>query len=271
MWATLALSALTLTPSQGGSLAIKNPRPTYGILGQERKDKKLLIGDVLTLAYDVEGLQTQEDGLVKYSISMELLDKAGKSQFKQEAQDYETVNSLGGNRVTAFAVVEIRTDTKPGDYVLKVTIKDRLANASRDLSYPFEVAPASLGFVQCTLAYPAGEYRAAPPIAAPGQAYWVNFAVVGFELDKKNSQPNLSVEMRIIDTADGKPTLAKTPRLDVDGAKSQIDERWKKVLPLQFPLQLNRPGRFVIEMTVKDNISNKTAKQTLEFTVQETR
>src|SRR5262249_22379270 len=97
MWASLALSAaLTLTPAQG-KLDLVNPRPTFGILGQERKDKKVLVGDVFTLAFDVVGLQTKEDGQIQYSIGMELLDKQGKSQFKQEPRDLEAVNSLGGN------------------------------------------------------------------------------------------------------------------------------------------------------------------------------
>jgi len=266
MWASLALSALVLAPSQGGNLAIKNPRPTYGILGQERKDKKVLVGDVFTLAYDIEGLQTKEDGTIQYSVGMELLDKAGKSQFKQEPQDLESVNSLGGTRATAFAVAEIRTDTKPGDYVMKVTVTDRLAKTTKELSYPFEVAAPTLGFVQCCLAYPDDKYRPAPPVAAVGQTYWVNFAVVGFELNKKDMQPNFSVEMRVLDEK-GQPTVAKPSTGGIDGSKNPVDERYKKVLPFQFALQLNRPGRYTVELKVKDNVNNKTATQTMEFSV----
>jgi hypothetical protein len=267
MWTPLALSAvLALAPAQGGNLAIKNPRLTYGLLGQERKEKKVMLGDVFTLAFDIDGLQALEDGSIQYSMAMELFDKSGKSQFKQEAQNLDTTNSLGGNSVPAYAIVEIRTDTKPGDYVLKVMVTDRLGKTSKELVYPFEITAPTLGFVQVTLQYPDREYRAAPPIAAVGQTYWVNFTAVGFELDKKAMQPNFTVEMRVLD-AGGKPTLAKTPSATIDGSKKPVDEAFKKMVPFQFPLQLNRPGRYTIEMSIKDNVTGQTKKQTLDFEV----
>jgi hypothetical protein len=34
---------------------------------------------------------------------------------------------------------------------------------------------------------------------------------------------------------------------------------------------LNRPGKYTIEMTIKDNVSGKTVRQTLDFTVIESR
>jgi len=266
MWASLALSAMVLAPSQGGNLTLKNPRPTYGIFGQERKEKMVLVGDVFTLAFDIQGLQTQEDGKIQYSIGMELLDAAGKSQFAQQPKDLEAVNSLGGDTMPAFALVEIRTDTKPGNYTLKVTVTDRVNKATKDLTHPFVVGPPTLGFVQCSLAYPDKDYRPAPPVAAPGQTYWVNFAVVGFDLEKTKNQPQFNVEMRILD-ANGKPTLPKPATGGIDGLKNPVDEPFKKILPFQFALQLNRPGRYTIELKVTDKVSGKTATQTMEFAV----
>src|SRR5580658_6491289 len=106
MWATLALAtALNLAPAQSGTLQLKNDRFTYGELGQERKDAKLLPGEILVVAYDIEGLKTSEAGQVQYSMILDLLNKDGKSQFKQEPEDMVATNSLGGNRVPAFAKV----------------------------------------------------------------------------------------------------------------------------------------------------------------------
>src|SRR5215469_8307877 len=78
MWTTLALmSALNWTPAQAGKLELKNDRVTYGILGQERKDTAYLPGDLVVLAFDIEGLTVKDDGQVKYSMSMELTDSKG--------------------------------------------------------------------------------------------------------------------------------------------------------------------------------------------------
>ena len=89
MWATLAIaSALSLAPAQAGKLEIKNDRITYGILGQERKETKLLAGDVFIVTFDIEGLQVKDDGRVRYSMGMELLNnKTGKAEFTKEPQE----------------------------------------------------------------------------------------------------------------------------------------------------------------------------------------
>src|SRR5262249_46660303 len=60
MWATLALSAALMAPSQKGTLELKNVRMTRGILGQERTDTKLLPGDVFVVAFDIDGLKVKE-------------------------------------------------------------------------------------------------------------------------------------------------------------------------------------------------------------------
>ena len=86
MWAALAVSAvLAAVPADAGPLQIKNDRFTYGIMGQDRQDNKVIPGDTLVVAFDIDGLQVKEDGKVKYSTAMELLDKDGKSQFKRKA------------------------------------------------------------------------------------------------------------------------------------------------------------------------------------------
>ena len=74
----VTFTALSAPAQPGGGLSLKNPRLVHGMFGQERKDAKLLVGDIFWLAYDIDGLQTKEDGTVLYSIGMELTDKAGK-------------------------------------------------------------------------------------------------------------------------------------------------------------------------------------------------
>ncbi len=132
MWASLALmSALNWTPAQAGQLELKNVRVTYGILGQERKDTNYLPGDMVVLAFDIEGLKVAADGKVQYSMSMELIDKAGKSVFKKDPQEMLTVNTLGGGRLPSFALTEIGTDTAPGTYTMNVVVNDLAAKDRR--------------------------------------------------------------------------------------------------------------------------------------------
>jgi hypothetical protein len=261
MLATLALAALSLVPAQPGDLNLTNKRVTYGPLGQERKEKQFIVGDLFCLSFDIEGLKVQDDGKVLYSLGLKLVDGEGKLQFEQEPRDLDVTNSLGGSRTAANAIVDIRTDTKPGKYTCTVSVADRLAKTKKELTHEFEVVAPRLGLVQTHLTYPTGVPAA--PVAVVGQAYIINFAVTGMKLND-NKQPHLSVELRVIDEATGKPTLVKNPSDEI----KNLPEEFKKLAPFQFPLQLNRPGRFRVEFKVKDlNDNGKTVEQVLSFTV----
>jgi hypothetical protein len=199
---------------------------------------------------------------------MDLTNKEGKSQYKQEPQDLEAFNALGGNRVPAFAHVLIGTDTPEGEYTLKVTVKDRATDKSDSLTRKFEVMPRRFGFVQLGMSYqtPTRDvFLAAPPLAVPGQTFLVNFALVGFELDKaRKDQPNIETSMRVLDE-DGKPTLAKP----YSGEAKDVGPEFKRVIPMQFILQLNRTGKFKIELKATDKVGGKSAEQVLDLTVVE--
>jgi hypothetical protein len=270
MWATLALTAaLNLAPAQAGALELKNVRVTYGTLGQERKDaKEVLPGDIYNVAFDIEGLQVGDNGQVLYRMGMELT-KSGKKEpeFKQEPRDLEAFNTLGGSRVPAFARTTVGLDTQPGEYTLKVTITDRAAKQTKELTRTFTVVPPRLGLVQVSLfAYNDGKGVAlpAPPLGVPGQAVLLHFAVVGFELDKKKEQPNVVTELSILDEA-GKPALPKS----FSGTTTEVSAQYKKILPMDFNVQLNRSGKFKVVMKVTDKLANKTAEQSLDLTVVE--
>jgi hypothetical protein len=266
MWATLALTtALQLAPAQTEALALKNVRATYGVLGQERKDSRLLPGDIYVVAFDIENLRVKEDGRVLYSMGVELTNKDDKPVFKTEPRDLEIVNTLGGTRLPAFARAVIGLDTPPGAYTFKVTVTDRAAKKTEILTRKFEVLPLKFGFVRLAVTYETGQD--APPVAVPGQALMLNFTLVGFELDKKKQQPNVAVEMRILDEA-GKPTLAKPFTASLQEVEEQYKD-YKKAFPLQNPLNINRAGKFKIMIKATDKIGNKTVEQELDLTALE--
>ena len=273
MWATLALTAvLGSAPAQtpARDLKLDNVRETYGILGQKRPNAKLLPGDVLYVAFDINNLQVKDDGRVQYSMGMELLDKDKKSQFKKEPNELEAVNSLGGSRIPSFAMARVGTDTPPGEYTMIVTVKDHAANKTARLEQKFEVLKPQLGFIGVFITYDGNGTVPAPPVAVPGQTYWVNFSLVGFEMSKDKDpakqRPDVSVEMRVVDLADGKPTVAKPST----NHTTEVNPEIKNVLLFfPFPVNLNRAGKFKIELKATDNLTKKTVEQTLEFTVLE--
>jgi hypothetical protein len=261
MWMTLAfVAALGLAPGQSGQLTLTNPRLTYGTFGAPRPNNKFLPGDSFVLAFEIEGIHVDADGKVLYSIGMEVSDRSGKVHFKQLPRDLETVNALGGNRLPAYASLHVGLDHDPGTYTVKVTVTDRVAKASKSLTMSGEILPRAFGLVRpIVTSDPEGKSPTAFPVE--GEPVWISFAAVGFGRDA-SGKPDLSVNLRVFDET-GKPTLAK-PFVGV-----VHDDTPKNVhaVPMQFALNLNRPGKFTIQLDAADKATGKMANLSLPLTV----
>jgi hypothetical protein len=267
MWTTLALvAALSLAPGQSGQLTLSNVHSTYGFLGAERASPKFIPGDTFFVSFNIDGVKVDPSGEVLYSMSMEVNNSQGKSIYKQDPRDLTAFNSLGGSRLPAFAHVEIGLDQPPGEYTLSVTVVDRSTKSKQVLTSKFEVLPKAFGIVRLQTSMDPQGNMPAPSIGVTGQSVWVNFAAIGFERDKAKKQPDVGVEMRLLDES-GKPTLAKAYTGEVTGANSVPAE--VQALPMQFLLALNRSGKFVVELQATDRISKKTTKLSFPITVQE--
>jgi hypothetical protein len=267
MWATLALTAaLHLAPGQSG-LEFKNVRATYGPLGQERKDDKVLPGDFYFLHFDIDGLTVDKDDRIRYSMAVEFLNSKGELQFKKDAVPQETFNNLGGNRVPAFANVSIGLDVTPGEYSLKVTVTDLANKKTAELPRKFEVLPKGFGLVRVGFAYPLAmlEPPPSPPLGVVGQNLILHFTAVEVGLnDKRNA--DLLATFQIFDES-GQPTMKKP----IETRVTELDDAMRKyrVAPLNFPIALNRTGKFKVQFSVTDKITGKKAEQTLDLTVLE--
>ena len=264
MWTTLAFAAaLTLAPAQAGQLELTNARTTYGLLGAPRTDGKYLPGDSFTLAFDIEGMTVDDSGKVLYSIALEVADSSGKAHFKQAPRDMEAQNSLGGNSLPGAVSLLIGLDQPPGMYTVKVTVTDRAAKKSKTLTNTYEILPKAFGLVRLTTTGDP-EGRVPTPFLGEGQALWINFMAVGFGRQKdEKEQPNIKVELRVLDES-GKPTLAKS----FVGEVTQDIPKNATSVPGQFLLELNRAGKFTVELKATCKVTGKeTATLTFPITV----
>jgi hypothetical protein len=262
MWTAVAMvAALSLAPGDSGALALTNVRATYGLLGAPRPDTKFLPGDQAILAFDIEGLQVDKQGRVLYRIAMEVADSDGKVQFKQAPRDQEVQNTLGGNSLPAFVSLNIGLDQPPGTYTVKVTVTDRAAKASKTLTQSCEVLPKAFGLVRLSLTGDA-EGHVPAPVLGEGQSVWVNFSAVGFQRDEATKQPDLTVHMRVLDE-EGRPTVAQpfAGRVAKDVPAKAL------ALPMQFMLNLNRAGKFTVQLDATDKVSGQSAALSLPLVV----
>jgi hypothetical protein len=266
MWTTLALAAaLGSAAGQTDQLTVTNVRATYGQLGPLRTDNKVLPGDRYDLAFDVEGIKVGDDGKVIYSMGMEVTNSQGKVIYGRDPRNLEAYYFLGGNRLFATTYVTAGFSQPPGKYTIKVSLTDRATKASTTLTREFELLPKDFGLVGLSLSYdPEGRW-AAPPRGVTGQSLFVNLMATGFERDKnKKQQPDVSLEMRVLDE-NGKPTLSKPLAGDI----SRDVPMEVVYLPLNFVLELNRPGKFTVELVGTDRLSKKTAKLSFPVVVTE--
>lgn len=268
MLTTLALlGTLSLAPAQGEGLEFKNTRFTYGILGQTRESEKFLPGDVVCLLFDVQGMKVKDDGQVLYSMGFEVTKRGQKNAVqKREPQDLTAVNSLGGGNFPSFVYWPIPRDAEaPGEYTIKITVADRATKDKKPvvLTKTFEVVPTKLGFIQ--LRYTTFGGDPAPPVAVAGQRLALHYTLVGFATDKKENTSNVTVSIRVLDEK-GKPTLAKPISNDI---KSDAKAAPGVMLFNPFPIELNRAGKYKVELTAKCNVTGKDTKELIDLTVME--
>lgn len=262
MWTTIALlSALSLTPSQT-DLSLTHVRLTHGLLGPRRENDKLHPGDMLFVCFDIEGITADDDGKVRYSTAIEISNSAGKVLFKQKPQDAETTVSLGGNRVPAFAFFSVGLDSPAGEYGFKIHVKDLASGKEKSVSRTVTVLPKDFALVRASVTSDVdGQYPA--PSLGCGQGVWVHCSAVGFERDRAGKQPDVVFEIRVLDQ-DGKPVHKKPT---TNSITKDVTEK-QAALAMGFPLSLNRPGKFTVELLAADRISGKKAKLTFPISVQ---
>jgi hypothetical protein len=258
------LMALSFTPGDAGQLSLTDVRTTYGILGARRPNDKFLPGDLFVLSFDIEGTKANASGKIRYGIGLEVSDANGKVLYKQDPVDSETASPADG-KLAAFARLEIGTEQPSGNYMLKVSVTDRTAGVTQEVTRPCQVLPPAFGIVRpSATSDPDGK----TPIASlhKGKPGWIHFAAVGFARDGSKGQPHLTATLNVLDEA-AKPALAKPS----SGTIAQDVPRGAKAVPMQFALVLQKAGKYTAELVVTDDVSGKKATLSLPIRVEESK
>lgn len=277
MMATIALAVLaglTTQPARqpAGELKLTNVRTTVGELGPAREVGKILPGDVLFVAYDIEGITIDGEGLARYTMAMEVTNAAGArilpppNEPKAEPRELTEFVPLRGNKMPARAFVTVGLDQPAGTYTCKLTVTDTKSKATGSLTQKFEVAKREFGVVAVYTTHDQRGELSAPTSGQVGQTIYVQFSIASFDRDPKTKQPDVEVICQLLD--DKNTPLLTTPRKHMQDAKSpqQVKDA-DGAFALQFPVFMNRPGKFTVEITATDRVTKKTASYKLPVTV----
>jgi hypothetical protein len=260
MLATAA--ALAFTPAQAGTLSLTNARTTYGEMGATRTDNRYLPEDFFFLAFDMEGLTVSPEGKVSYSMMVEVTNKNGQAEFKQDKPvDSDEIIVLGGNRMPGRAWVSLKPDQAPGTYKCRVSVTDRINKKTAVLDRNFDVVKKEFGLITMMTTYDLERKIPAPPTGLVGQILYVHGAVTAFGRgpDKK---PNTSIVLQVYDEAK-KPTVAK-PQIVV--VPNDIPEG-NDLAFITLVIPLNREGTFTAEIKATDATTGKTASVVIPIRV----
>src|SRR5262245_27287699 len=252
MWnRCLPLLALLILPVAADAVEIKNFRPCYApvYLGTERKGDKLLPGDVLFATYDIVGLKTDpKTGKGSFVTIVELFDSGAKPLFPPKETPIEPAFHLGGARVPSDLHLQMGRNQKPGKYRLRLTVQDRLANKVDSYIHSFELLPPSFGIGAVV----------APSIGFSGLPYATEFALFDLTLDGQK-KPNVEVVMQVLDDA-GKLVSPPVTSTFPNDLPVGTDLQSENFVPIRYPIFLNRPGQFTIDILAKDNLGKKEAR-----------
>ncbi|VTT96364.1 unnamed protein product [Gemmataceae bacterium] len=257
-------AALTAAAAkQGGDLKLSNVRLTIGELGGPRPSAKLLPGDVLFIGYDINGLTIDGDGTAKYKMSMEVRDAADKSIFKQDPRELIDFVPLRGTSIPARAFITIGLDQDPGTYTCKIRVEDPKVKGKEDtVTVKFEVLKRDFGIVAVYSSHDERGQFAAPTTGVVGQTLFVQFSVASFQRDAKTKQPNIELQFQLTDDK-GTPTLEK-PRTHIQDSGVEAADG---AFGMRFPVFMNRPGKFTVQLTATDKVANKKVTYELPLTV----
>lgn len=273
MLTAIALAAvLGGAPAQPGNLKLANVRLTVGELGPPREGAKLLPGDVLFIAYDIDGLTIDGAGVAKYRMAMEVTDAAGKLIFKQDPRDLQDFVPLRGRQLPARAFITVGLDQPPGNYSCKIAVTDPQTKATGNLEVKFEVLKKDFGIVAVFASYDSPGQISAPMTGQVGQTVFVQFTIASFERDPKTKQPNVEIQFQVYDDK-GAPLLVDpagkaAPRKEIQDDKSiGLVKDTDGAFARNFPLFMNRPGKFTVEIKAEDRVSKKSSAYKLPVTV----
>ncbi len=250
------LFVVALVGGQPAGPQIVNPHATYGHLGAPRPKTGMLPGDVAHVSFGIKGLTQDKNGKVAYSIAIVITDTAGKTIFEQKPYNAQAQLFFGGDTIPAAARIDIPLDQKPGPVYWKVTVTDRTAKRTTELKGQGKVLPPDFGLVRVATFADADDQVPAPPVGVLGGQMYLSFGVIGF-MRGKEKQPDIKVSLRILDEK-GKPTTAQPLTGRVEDAPAG-----QHIVPLQFALSLDHPGRFTLELTAQDQLSGKSSTVSL--------
>jgi hypothetical protein len=233
-------------------LELRDVRASHGQLGPERTSDGYVLGDEVYYRFTIAGVTPDADGRVAAEMRLRVTDASGKEVLKATVP-VEAVLALGGDGLPGSARVGLNDPITPGEYRLTVEVKDLTAGESASFERTFTCKPVEFAAAQVRFFQDPDGRRPAPVGGVVGQTLFVRTLAVGFD---RGEAIDVGFEIQVLDK-EGKPVTPKPIRATVRNEDPAVVKR-ADVLTFKGELTLNRPGDFVLRLTLTDKPTKKT-------------
>ena len=257
------LLLLTLPSLAEAKLEIRDIQAAYGQLGPERESNEYVAGDQIYFRFTVVGFRLDGDGRLQGELHLKVTDAKGAKKIERDTPLQQVV-ALGGDSMPAFASFNLDDAFPPGEYELTLEITDRLLKETASFRRKIVCKPLEFAIVQMRFFQDAAGEVPARVGGSVSQTLFVKFKAVGF--DRSQDELDVEMEIAVLDAA-GKPVIPKPIRAALHNEKPEEVKKIEQI-NLSGILTLNRPGSFVLRVTVMDKVSKK--KVTFEAPLQVT-
>jgi hypothetical protein len=244
-----------------GELEITNPRTTYGQMGATRPKTGHMPGDSVFFAFNIKNLTPNKEGQVEFTTLVEVFDPKDELLYAQGPRQQLVQNYFGGNVVPYHAEMVLPIGAEPGTHSVRVTVADKISGKKVSFTGKGHVLTPDFSIVR--LGTFGDGNRARAPLGAVGEMLQVKFSLIHFGRDKKGMS-DLGVSLKVLDEKKAPLAAAKTQKHVLREAVAEKD-----FLPLQLGLILDRPGRFFMEISARDNVTGKMSTVHLPLRVLE--
>ena len=212
------------------------------------------MGDEVHYRFTIAGVKPDADGRLSAEMHLRVTDAQGKEVLKTTVP-VQAVIALGGDTLPGNARVVLNDPIAPGEYEVAVEVKDLNAEESASFKRKFTCKPEEFAAVRVRFTQDPDGKLPAPVGGLVGQTLFVRAAAVGF--DRRRGGIDVQFDLQVFDKQ-GKPVTPRPIRATVRNEDPAVVKQ-ATVLNFQGEMTLNRPGEFVLRLTLTDKPTKKTA------------
>lgn len=259
--ALLAAGVVALPALAHAQLKLEEVRPTYGRLGTTRTSTKVLPGEDLVVEFIVSGVVPDADGMANIELSASLEDSRQRTISDVPPASTKVFLALGGSRFTGFVQFSLPPDCEPGKYLVRGKVIDQVQQKNILLEQSFDVQPANFGIVRLRLANDALGDSPAGGNLTINQRVFVHATAVSF--GRAGKSIHVASMLTLLDS-EGRRTFSKPIAAAVI---NQVVDDDLVELGFKLPIVVNRTGKYIVQLELRDEISKKTVVQELPIVV----